>query len=64
MQHMSDARYKLSHLVRHTIAMCGVTTGIVAVGNEIQLCCSCLTSLYIYTIHLGYQQYYDTLELI
>ena len=29
-----------SHLICHTIALCGVASGTVAVGNEIQLCCN------------------------
>ena len=35
-KHTRDACHKL-HLVCHTYYTCGVTTGTVAVGNEIQL---------------------------
>ena len=38
MQPMRDARHELKLGLPHH--MCGVTTGIVAVGNEIQLYCS------------------------
>ena len=38
MQHTRDARHKFALGLPHY--MCGVTTGTVAVGNEIQLCCS------------------------
>ena len=37
-QHMRDACHELTPGLPHY--MCGVTTSIVAVGNEIQLCCS------------------------
>ena len=37
-QYMRDARHKLALGLPHYT--CGVTTGTVAVGNEIQLCCS------------------------
>ena len=44
MWHTRGAHHKLSLGLPHF--MCGVTTGIVAVGNEIQLLCSWLSSLY------------------
>ena len=37
-RHMRDARHELALGLLHY--MCGVTTGTVAVGNEIQLLCS------------------------
>ena len=37
-QHMRDAHHKLTLGLPQY--MCGVTTGTVAVGNEIQLCCN------------------------
>ena len=45
MRHMRGARHELALGLPHY--MCGVTTGTVAVGNEIQLLCSWLASLYI-----------------
>ena len=38
MQHMRDARHELALGLPHYT--CGVTTGTVAVGNEMQLLCS------------------------
>ena len=44
-QHTRVARHELTLGLPHY--MCGVTTGTVAVGNEIQLLCSSLASLYV-----------------
>ena len=44
-RHIRDACHKLALGLPHY--MCGVTTGTVAVGNEIQLLCCFLASLYV-----------------
>ena len=45
-QHTRDVRHELALGLPHYT--CGVTTGAVAVGNEIQLCCAdCLLYIFI-----------------
>ena len=48
-RHMRDARHKLALGLPHYT--CGVTTGTIAVRNEIQLLCSLLASLYVVYEH-------------